>query len=52
MGWRPHEVYRVTVDEFAACWDGWSAIHCAPVENDEPISRDEIDALLEIADRY
>jgi hypothetical protein len=47
MGWRPKDVYAVTVEEFAAAWDGWAKVHCAPPEDE--MTRDELDDLIKYA---
>lgn len=47
MGWRPWEVYRATVNEFVAAWDGYTKFHCAPVEDE--MTREELDDLIKFA---
>lgn len=45
MGWRPHDVYSVTVSEFWASWSGWQNFHCKPAQ-DDPMTRDELDGYI------
>lgn len=52
MQWRPWEVYRCTVNEFEASYNGWFTANCAPAENADPITRGELDDLQALAARY
>lgn len=55
MGWRPWEVYKCTVAEFAAVYNGWLSAHCgAPSDGESDIVLpDELAALQDfVAGKY